>query len=55
MTVYPELVDQNIHNQIEHAGDLKGAVIATNKDNNAICRKTMEIFVTVSSISKFDE
>lgn len=42
---YPELVDATLHDKINSAGDLKGALIATNQWNQ-ICFKTMEIFIT---------
>ena len=42
---FPELVDSEIQAKIEAAGDLKGAVIATNQQNE-ICAKTMELFVS---------
>ena len=43
-----------MNSQLETAGDMKGAVIATNQDNE-LCHKTMEIFATVShSVISFD-
>jgi len=45
----PKEVDAKLHAEIEAAGDLKGAVIATNaagENPNALCKATMELFVT---------
>ena len=38
---------------MEAAGDMKGAVIATNQGNE-LCHKTMEIFATVSQLQSYE-
>mmetsp|Transcript_1084 Transcript_1084/g.1214 ORF Transcript_1084/g.1214 Transcript_1084/m.1214 type:complete len:434 (+) Transcript_1084:124-1425(+) len=43
--LYPHKVDALITGKMESAGDMKGAVIATNQQNE-LCKKTMEIFIT---------
>jgi glucokinase len=43
---FPEQVDPAIHAAIAAGGDLKAAVVARNKDENSLCRATMDIFLT---------
>mmetsp|Transcript_23127 Transcript_23127/g.21023 ORF Transcript_23127/g.21023 Transcript_23127/m.21023 type:complete len:409 (-) Transcript_23127:71-1297(-) len=45
-TIHPDRVDPHIHEQFITAGDKRAAVIAKNRNNNELCQKTMEIFVT---------
>ena len=43
---FPEQVDAAIHSAIATGGDFKAAVVAKNKNRNALCRRTMDIFLT---------
>jgi glucokinase len=42
---YPDEIDENVHNDILNAGDLKGAKIAANQQNT-LCKWTMEQFIS---------
>jgi glucokinase len=45
-SVFPDQIDKEIYNKIYDAGDLKGSVIATNRENCTLCKQTMDLFIT---------
>ena len=48
-TIRPSDVDPRVHSLINSAGDMKGAVIASNQTNR-LCRETMRIFTAVINV-----
>ena len=45
-TKYPDDIDKKIQLEFNVAGDMQAAVIASNYNNNVLCKKTMDIFTT---------